>query len=165
MIATAAAVVSASLAVQTCGASVMAAVIRGRNIYGTVIAVSGITAPAVVGFGAWSLGLGNDGLVFLAVLHLALGGLLFHFMTLPDRSVTLRLLVELLMAPQHTLAMADLTRRYSLQAMIESRLRQLAAARFLTMGAEGNIQLLPRGVAFGRFVTAGRRLFRIQSAN
>jgi hypothetical protein len=39
-----------------------------------------------------------------SVMHLAIGGLFLHFMTLPDRSVTLRILVELLLASEHQLS-------------------------------------------------------------
>ncbi len=46
-----------------------------------------------------------DGRAFLVLIHLALGGFLFHFMTLPDRSVTLRILVELLLAPGQALSL------------------------------------------------------------
>jgi hypothetical protein len=106
-----------------------------------------------------------DGRVFLVLLHLALGGFLFHFMTLPDRSVTLRILVELLLAPGRTLSLDELGRRYGVRTMIASRLAQLQDGRFLTVDPSGRITLLPRGERFGRFVTGGRRLFRISSAN
>jgi hypothetical protein len=49
--------------------------------------------------------------------------------------------------------------------MIVSRLEQLARGQFLTMTPDGALTLLPRGVRFGRFVTSGRQLFRISSAN
>ena len=57
-----------------------------------------LTAPLAVLADQLLLGqaLRRDGTVFLVLMHLALGGFLFHFMTLPDRSVTLRILVELL---------------------------------------------------------------------
>jgi hypothetical protein len=48
--------------------------------------------------------------------------------------------------------------------MITSRLEQLAAAGFVEI-AGGRIVLTSRGLAFGRFVTAGRKLFGIASAN
>ena len=106
-----------------------------------------------------------EGRVFLLLVHLALGGFLFQFMTLPDRSVTLRILVELELAPGRTLSLADLTRRYGVRTMIVSRLEQLERGHFLTIAPDGALTLLPRGVRFGRFVTAGRQLFRIASAN
>jgi hypothetical protein len=49
--------------------------------------------------------------------------------------------------------------------MIESRVQQLEAGSFVRVGADRQIVLLPRGQAFGRFVTVGRRLFGIGSAN
>ena len=96
---------------------------------------------------------------------LALGGLFFHFMTLPDRSVTLRVLVELLLAPDESLSIGALTDRYGIRVMIESRIYQLQDGGFLRIGQDGAITLLPRGLFFGRFVTAGRALFGIESAN
>ena len=86
-------------------------------------------------------------------------------MTLPDRSVTLRILVELELAPGRTLTLTDLTRRYGVRTMIVSRLEQLERGQFLTIAPDGALTLLPRGVRFGRFVTGGRQLFRISSAN
>ncbi len=144
------------------------AVLRPRgNIYVTIIAVAFVTAPVAVMLDALLFGrpLSLDGRVFLGLLHLALGGFLFHFMTLPDRSVTLRILVELLLAPGRTLSLDELGRRYGVRTMIASRLAQLQDGRFLTVDPSGRITLLPRGERFGRFVTGGRRLFRISSAN
>lgn len=145
-----------------------AAALRPRaNIYVTIIVVAFVTAPLAVTADRTLFGrpLSADGRVFLALLHLALGGFLFHFMTLPDRSVTLRILAELRLAPGGTLSLDELGKRYGVQTMITSRLAQLQEGRFLAVDAAGRITLLPRGRSFGRFVTAGRRLFRISSAN
>ena len=106
-----------------------------------------------------------DGRAFLVLLHLALGGFLFQFMTLPDRSVTLRILVELELAPGRTLSFDELAGRYGVRTMVVSRLEQLARGQFLTMAPDGALTLLPRGIRFGQFVTSGRQLFRITSAN
>src|SRR5947209_7486364 len=78
-----------------------AALLRPRvNIYLTIIAVSIATTPLVVFADGLMFGrpLAGDGRVYLVLMHLALGGFLFQFMTLPDRSVTLRVLVELELA-------------------------------------------------------------------
>ena len=140
--------------------------LRG-NVYLTIIVVSLATAPfaAVADRLLLDRVLDGDGRLFLALIHLALGGLLFHFMTLPDRSVTLRIFVELLLAPNRELSVGELTRRYGVRTMIGSRLAQLQDGRCLRIGSDGAIALLPRGRSFGRAVTAGRRLFRITSAN
>jgi len=138
-----------------------------RNIYKLLITVAFMTALGVF-FGANSLTgeqLTMEGRAFVALFHLGLGGLFFHFMTLPDRSVTLRILVELHQSPGAALSIADLNARYSVRDMIASRLQQLADGHFLTIDADGRLTLLPRGVTFGRFVTGGRALFRIGSAN
>ena len=147
--------------------ALVAAVRPGGNIYATIIGVAVATAPAAAFADRLFFGrpLDADGRLFLVLMHLALGGFLFHFMTLPDRSVTLRVFVELLQAPGHALSIADLTARYGVRTMITSRLRQLQDGRFLRIDSEGNITLRPRGESFGRFVTGGRRLFRITSAN
>jgi hypothetical protein len=144
------------------------AALRSRgNIYVTIVAVAFVTAPAAVLADRvlFERALSNDGRVFLALLHLSIGGFLFHFMTLPDRSVTLRILVELLRAPGRSLSFEELDRRYGVRTMIGSRLEQLQEGRFLAVDSTGRIELLPRGERFGRFVAGGRRLFRISSAN
>jgi hypothetical protein len=154
-------------ALQALAVAMVAAVRRRGNIYLTIIAVAIATAPIVAASDRLLFGraLDGDGRVFLVLLHLALGGFLFHFMTLPDRSVTLRIFVELLLAPGRTLTIAELSARYGVRTMITSRLDQLQQGRCLAIGADGAITLLPRGDAFGRFVTGGRRWFRITSAN
>jgi hypothetical protein len=146
----------------------LAGAVRPRgNVYLTIIAVSILTTPVAVVSDMlyFSSPFRLEGRLFLVVLHLALGGFLFHFITLPDRSVTLRMLVELLLAPDHTLSLNDLRDRYSVRTMIESRLTQLSAGRFLQVTPDGRITLVGKGLWFGRFVTGGRRLFGIASAN
>src|SRR4029450_12116940 len=103
--------------------------------------------------------------VYFVLIHLALGGFLFHFMTLPDRSVTLRILVEVLLAPGQALSTRALSSRYGVKTMITSRLEQLSAARFIEISSDRRIRLTGKGLSFGRFVTAGRKLFGIASAN
>ena len=154
-----------------CGQAVIVALVAAArprgNIYTTVVAVAFATAPVV--FFADRLAFGRplalDGRLFLVLMHLTLGGFLFHFMTLPDRSVTLRMLVELELDPTRTLSVDALTDRYSVRAMIASRLQQLADGRFIAIADDGRLTLERRGLWFGRFVTGGRRLFRISSAN
>jgi hypothetical protein len=157
----------ALLVVQALLVAVVAAIRPRGNIYVTIIVVAIVTSPVAVMADRLLFGraLSLDGRVFLALFHLALGGFLFHFMTLPDRSVTLRILVELLLAPGRTLSLDELGQRYGVRTMIASRLAQLQDGRFLTVDAAGAITLLPRGESFGRFVAGGRRLFRISSAN
>lgn len=151
-------------------AIVVALVSRVRphgNIYVTIVLVSVLTAPLGLLVGTHHLGerLGPDGRLYWVLTHLALGGFLFHFMTLPDRSVTLRILVEVLLAPGQALSTAALGSRYGVKTMITSRLEQLSAGGFLVITPDRRITLTAKGLAFGRFVTAGRRLFGIASAN
>ena len=137
------------------------------NIYVTIVLVSVLTAPLALLYGTHHLGqpLGSEGRLYFVLIHLALGGFLFHFMTLPDRSVTLRILVEVLLAPGHALSTRELGTRYGVKTMITSRLEQLSAARFIEISGDRRIALTGKGRAFGRFVTAGRKLFGIASAN
>ncbi len=137
------------------------------NIYVTIVVVSLVIAPVAFASDTMLLGhaLGRDGKLFMALTNLALGGFLFHFMTLPDRSVTLRILAELFIAPGQTLSVEALRRRYSLSRMITSRLDQLTAGGFIEIAADQHIHLTRKGRWFGRFVTSGRKLFGIASAN
>jgi hypothetical protein len=157
----------ASLALQVLLVAAIAAWRPASNIYAAIVIVCLITAPLAVIADRMLLGqvLDRDGRLFLVLIHLALGGFFFHFMTLPDRSVTLRILVELLVAPGQALTADALGRRYSVRTMIVSRLAQLSAGQFIAIGEDGAIVLTRKGVWFGRFVTAGRKLFRIASAN
>ena len=157
----------ALLLLQVVLVALAAAVRPSANIYLTIVIISVVTTPVAVVSDTILLGqtLRQDGRVFMALINLALGGFLFHFMTLPDRSVTLRILVELLMAPGAALSAEGLRQRYSLRTMIASRLDQLTAARFIEMSADQRITLTSKGRWFGRFVTTGRRLFGIASAN
>ena len=157
----------ASLALQVVLVAVIAAWRPASNIYVTIVIVSLVTAPLAFVADLMLLGqaLDRDGRVFLVLIHLALGGFFFHFMTLPDRSVTLRILVELLVAPGQALTADALGRRYGVRTMITSRLEQLSAGRFIAIDGDGRIVLARKGVWFGRFVTAGRKLFGITSAN
>ncbi|HKB11141.1 MAG TPA: hypothetical protein VKD69_10815 [Vicinamibacterales bacterium] len=154
-------------AVQALLVAVVSAVRPRGNVYIIIVAVAFATAPfaALADRLLFGRPLAPDGRLFLVLTHLALGGFLFHFMTLPDRSVTLRILVEVLLAPGRALSLDDLTARYGVRTMIGSRLDQLRDGRCLTIASDGAITLLPRGLSFGRAVTAGRRLFRITSAN
>jgi hypothetical protein len=153
--------------VQALLVAAIAAVRKQGNIYATIISVSVATTPLVFMAGSSIVGhpLSADGRLYLALMHLSLGGFLFHFMTLPDRSVTLRIFVELLLAPGRTLSLEALGSRYGVRTMIVSRLEQLQEGGFLSIAPDGALALLPRGQWFGRFVTGGRRLFRITSAN
>src|SRR6266853_292066 len=155
------------LALQVVLVALVSAIRPKANIYVTIVLVSVLMAPLALLYGTHHLGqpLGPDGRLYFVLIHLTLGGFLFHFMTLPDRSVTLRILVEVLLAPGHTLSTRELGTRYGVKTMITSRLEQLAAGRFIDISGDRRIVLTGKGRAFGRFVTAGRKLFGIASAN
>ena len=155
------------LALQGVVVAIVSAVRPKANIYVTIVIVSLLTAPLALLYGTHHLGqpLGSNGKLYFVSIHLALGGFLFHFMTLPDRSVTLRILVEVLQAPGEALSTRALSSRYGVKTMITSRLEQLSAARFIEISNDRRIALTGKGLSFGRFVTAGRKLFGIASAN
>src|SRR5436190_24087137 len=107
------------LALQVVLVAIVSAIRPRANIYVTIVLVSLLTAPVALLYGTHHLGrrlgvpgaaaargapLGPDGRLYFVLIHLALGGFLFHFMTLPDRSVTLRILVEVLLAPGQALS-------------------------------------------------------------
>ena len=167
MLTSLAVVMLASVALQVLLVAATAAWRPAGNIYSTIVMVCLITAPLAFIGDRLLLGqdFDRDARIFLVLIHLALGGFFFHFMTLPDRSVTLRILVELLVAPGQALTAEALGRRYGVRTMIESRLDQLADGQFLAIDRDGRIALTRKGDWFGRFVTSGRRLFRIASAN
>jgi hypothetical protein len=102
------------LGVQTVLVAIVSAARPRGNVYVTIILVSICTVPLAFLYGTHHLGqpLGWDGRLYFVLMHLALGGFLFHFMTLPDRSVTLRILVEVLLAPGQALPLSRLTERY-----------------------------------------------------
>ena len=160
-------VAAALFAFQALLVAAISALRRRGNVYATIIVVAVATTPVVFAFGSLVVGqpLTTAGRLYIALMHLSLGGYLFHFMTLPDRSVTLRIFVELLLAPRRTLSLEALGSRYGVRTMMVSRLEQLQEGRFLSIAPDGALTLLPRGQLFGRFVTGGRRLFNITSAN
>ena len=162
-----AAFVLASALVQMALVAVASALRPAANVYATIVKVSVLTAVLTMLADRLLLGepLRAGGRVYLALIHLALGGFLFHFMTLPDRSVTLRILVEIWVAPGHVLSMDALRARYGVSTMITSRLEQLSAGHFIHLSADRRIILTAKGRRFGRLVTAGRALFRVTSAN
>ena len=154
------------LALQAALVAIVGALRPKTNIYATIIMVSVATAPLALVYSAFHIArLGPDGRLYFVLIHLALGGFLFHFMTLPDRSVTLRILVEVLLAPGQALSTRTLSNRYGVKTMITSRLEQLSAAGFIEISSDRRIALTGKGRSFGRFVTAGRKLFGIASAN
>jgi hypothetical protein len=155
------------LGAQTVLVAIVNAVRPKGNVYVTIILVSLGTAPLAWLYGTNYLGqpLGPSGRMHFVLMHLALGGFLFHFMTLPDRSVTLRILVEVLLAPGQALSLATLAERYGVRTMIGSRLHQLSAGGFIEILDDRRIRLTPKGLAFGRFVSRGRTLFDIESGN
>jgi hypothetical protein len=147
--------------------AIVSALRGGRRIYETIVLCTVATAPLVFISDTWLVGsaLTFSGRLFLVLIHAAIGGFVFHLMTLPDRSVTLRILVELELAPDRTLRVADLQQRYGVERMIDARLTQLAGNGYIGMSGDGRLTLLTRGVVLARFVASGRRLFRIESAN
>lgn len=98
------------------------------------------------------------------LLHLSIGGIFFHFLTLPDRSLTLRILVELKNAPKKKINLEQLDRVYNLKEMIISRLKQLDSAKFIQLD-NSKITLRRKGLFLGAFILNGRKVFGISKGN
>lgn len=99
------------------------------------------------------------GLFHAYLLHLLLFFLYVQFFYHVERSVTLRLLVTILLAPDHTAHPADLQREYSLQDMITRRLADLARNRFIE-DRGGRWHNLGRGTAIALLMAVSSRIFR-----
>lgn len=130
------------------------------------IAFLGIFTVPVIWF--LRLSLSGELLNFLfydAVTHLSLGVLFAHFICLPDRALTLRILVEIYETGEKGLSLQELNARFSLAQMIKSRLVQMEKGQLLQISQKGEITLLSKGLNMGKFILAGRKFFNISSAN
>lgn len=104
-------------------------------------------------------------ILFDSILHLALGALFAQFICLPDRALTLRLLVELYESGEKGLSLSELNARFSLEKMIRSRLQQMHNGQVLEIASDGQIVLREKGLSIGNLILKGRKFFNITSAN
>ena len=123
-----------------------------------------VMTPADLGFlpsafvGAdWRLGLVN-GLVLQVLLFLTAGLFYSH----ADRSITVRLLIELARAPQHRLTLAQMQAVCGVEVLMADRLEIMLANRFLI--AQGDrFVLTPKGWIGGSIGLAARKILRMKA--
>jgi hypothetical protein len=123
-----------------------------------------VMSPADLGFlpsafiGAdWRLGLVN-GLVLQVLLFLTAGLFYSH----ADRSITVRLLIELARAPQQRLTLAEMQAVCGVEVLMADRLEIMLANRFLI--AQGDrFVLTPKGWIGGSIGLAARKILRMKA--
>lgn len=104
-----------------------------------------------------ALGLLN-GLALLILLFLT--GVLFYYHA--DRSITVRLLIELARAPQQRLSLAQLQEVCGVEVLMEDRLDSMAMNGFLVRH-NGRYHLAPKGHLGGLAGTIARRVLAIKA--
>jgi len=116
----------------------------------------GFLPPAFVG-ADWRLGLVN-GLILQGLLFLTAGLFYSH----ADRSITVRLLIELARAPQQRLTLAQMQAVCGVEVLMADRLEIMLANRFLI--AQGDrFVLTPKGWIGGSIGVAARKILRMKA--
>jgi hypothetical protein len=116
----------------------------------------GFLPPAFVG-ADWRIGLVN-GLVLQVLLFLTAGLFYSH----ADRSITVRLLIELARAPQQRLTLAQMQAVCGVEVLMADRLEIMLANRFLI--AQGDrLVLTPKGWIGGSIGVAARKILRMKA--
>jgi hypothetical protein len=116
----------------------------------------GFLPPAFVG-ADWRIGLVN-GLVLQVLLFLTAGLFYSH----ADRSITVRLLIELARAPQRRLTLAQMQAVCGVEVLMADRLEIMLANRFLI--AQGDrFVLTPKGWIGGSIGVAARKILRMKA--
>ncbi len=123
-----------------------------------------LVTPADLGFlpsafvGAdWRLGLVN-GLVLQVLLFLTAGLFYSH----ADRSITVRLLIELARAPQQRLTLAQMQAVCGVEVLMADRLEIMLANRFLIARGDRFV-LTPKGWIGGSIGLAARKILRMKA--
>ena len=123
-----------------------------------------VMTPADLGFlpsafvGAdWRLGLVN-GLVLQVLLFLTAGLFYSH----ADRSITVRLLIELARAPQQRLTLAQMQAVCGVEVLMADRLEIMLANRFLIARGDRFV-LTPKGWIGGSVGLAARKILRMKA--
>lgn len=94
------------------------------------------------------------------ILHILLYGTYVECFYYVDRPLTLRMLVEVLQAPGHTLTLHELQTRYSFREMIRSRLEAMVHNGYLLAEAQG-YRLTSKGRVFAQGFLFIRKLLGI----
>lgn len=105
----------------------------------------------------WRLGLAN-GLVLQVLLFLTAGLFYSH----ADRSITVRLLIELARAPQQRLTLAQMQAVCGVEVLMADRLDIMLANRFLVRRGDRFV-LTPKGWIGGSIGLAARQILRMKA--
>lgn len=125
-------------------------------LYAMTPADLGFLSPAFIGVD-WRLGLVN-GLVLQVLLFLTAGLFYSH----ADRSITVRLLIELARAPHQRLTLAQMQAVCGVEVLMTDRLEIMLANRFLS--AQGDrFVLTPKGWIGGSIGLAARKILRMKA--
>ncbi len=138
---------------------------RSTNIYFRIAAI-GIFSLPLIWFIRFNLSQPDYRFLFFDSLsHLSLGLLFAYFICLPDRALTLRLLVDVYQTGETGITLKELNSQFGLSLMIQSRLKQMQKGQILQLEPNGRIILLKKGRTIGNCILLGRKIFRISSAN
>jgi hypothetical protein len=116
----------------------------------------GLLPPEFVGMD-WRLGLGN-GLVVHVLLFLTAGLFYSH----ADRSITIRLLIELARAPEQRLTLAEMQAMCGVEVLMQDRLDIMVRNGFLAASGDRFVLTL-KGLVGGSVGWAARRILRIRA--
>jgi len=116
----------------------------------------GFLPPGFVGLD-WRLGLAN-GLALQVLLFLTAGLFYSH----ADRSITVRLLIELARAPQQRLTLAQMQAVCGVEVLMADRLDIMLANRFLSQRGDRFV-LTPKGRIGGSIGLAARKILRMKA--
>ena len=105
----------------------------------------------------WRIGLGN-GLVVHVLLFLTAGLFYSH----ADRSITIRLLIELARAPKKCLTLAEMQAMCGVEVLMQDRLDIMVRNGFLAVRGDRFV-LTPKGWMGGTVGLAARRILRIKA--
>lgn len=125
-------------------------------LYHVTPADLGVLSARFVG-ADWRLGLAN-GLIVLVLLFLTAGLFYSH----ADRSITVRLLIELARAPEQQLTLSEMQARCGVEILMEDRLDIMAKNGFLTT-LDGRLVLTAKGWVSGSVGSLARRLLRVRA--
>lgn len=116
----------------------------------------GVLSPQFVG-ADWRLGLAN-GLVVHVLLFLTAGLFYSH----AERSITVRLLIELSRAPQQRLTLAEMQAVCGVEVLIQDRLDIMVRNGFLAAGSD-HFTLTPKGWIGGTVGLMARQILRMKA--
>lgn len=125
-------------------------------LYAVTPADLGVLSPQFVGTD-WRLGLAN-GLVVHVLLFLTAGLFYSH----ADRSITVRLLIELSRAPQQRLTLAEMQARCGVEVLMQDRLDIMTRNGFLAARGDRFV-LAPKGWIGGTVGLVARKILRMKA--